>query len=188
MRRITIAVVVAVLFALPGAAQQQNGGPVRLSVFVSNVGYTESDSTGSNFNGSVGAALEYRFAPQWSAALSVSADENTRFFEPPPPEVFGLSWVSRMDVRSYPVDFITQYHIANRSKWQPYVGAGARFVSGPSAPEKFDNRLSAQVAAGVDWNFASAWSVRFDAKRLLRTDEVFYDDLTKVSVGVGWRF
>jgi outer membrane protein W len=188
MRRITIAVVVAVLFALPGAAQQQNSGPVRLSVFVSNVGYTESDSAGSNLTGAVGAALEYRVTPQWSAALSVTAQESTRHFDPPPPDVFNTVWISRMDVRSYPVDLVAQYHIANRSKWQPYVGAGARWVSGPSAPEKFDNRLSAQAAAGVDWNFASAWSMRIDAKRLLRTDAAFYDELTKVSIGMGWRF
>ena len=187
MRKITIVVVVAVLLALPAAAQQ-NPGPLRLSVFASNLGYTESDRAGSDLSGGIGVGLEYRLAPRWSAALSIAAEEHTRFFDPLPPDVFGASWIDRIEVRTYPVDLVAQYHIFTRTRWQPYVGAGARWVHGPGAPEPFSDRLSAQITAGVDLNFASNWSVRFDAKRLLQASSTFYDPLTKVSVGVGKRF
>ena len=184
MRRIA-AVLLMSLFAVPVFAAD----PLRLSVFVSDVQFSRSDIAGTDWNGGFGLGLEYRFNPGWSAELSVAREEHTQVIIPFD-DVPGLpAPVIRTDVRSYPVDVTARRHFFATSRWQPFLGAGVRYVDGPTVLElEHDNRISAQVIGGVDFMATERFGLRFDAKRLLRGDSEIYDDTMKVSVGATWRF
>ena len=179
-----IVVVLLLLCAVPLCAQ-----PLRVSVFVSNPQYVESNNVGRDLSGGVGVGLEYRFLPRWSAELSVAREEHTGVFMPFD-VIMGEDPVPvRYEANSYPVDVATRYHFFTSARWQPYLGVGARYVNGPETDlEHFDSRFSAQAIGGVDFNATDRLGLRFDAKRLLRGDATFFDDTMKVSVGVTWKF
>jgi outer membrane protein W len=170
----------AVLLAVSASAQSLDR-PTRLSVFVSNLELSFSEGSGSNASVSYGVALERRLSRAWSAELAVSIEdhETQPYFLNP----------TIIDVRTYPIDAVVRYTFPNvRTRWRPYVGAGARYVAAPEEPfnVQYENTLSPEIAAGVD--FKEAWSLRFDGRQLLTNDAPEYDDSFKISVGVGWRF
>jgi outer membrane protein W len=87
------------------------------------------------------------------------------------------------------VDLTGRYHFfLPTMRWRPYAGLGMRWVKAPGSPASQDDRLSAQVIAGLDFNLTREWSLRIDAKRLLRDDGAAHDQLMKVSLGAGYRF
>jgi opacity protein-like surface antigen len=172
----------ASLLAVSASAQSLDR-PTRLSFFVSNISLAWSEGTGSAWDAGYGVALERRFSRAWSGELAVSYEqhETQPYFLNP----------TRFDVRTYPIDAVVRYTFPNvQSRWRPYVGAGARYVGAPEEPfnVEYEDMLAPQAAAGVEFNAAEAWSLRFDAKQLLKDDVPVYDDAFKVSVGIGWRF
>jgi outer membrane protein W len=185
MRNVLTAVLLVAL-ALPLAAQSTDR-PTRVSVFLSDFGWTYSEGAGSDMSGGFGVALEYRLRRAWSAEIAIAAEEHSETVTSIGPAGVTLS---RIDVRSWPVDATGRYHFLGvRTRWRPYVGAGVRFVPEPEVSGfAYESRLSAQALTGVDYSVNEALSVRFDFKRLLRTDSAIYDNVNKISLGVGWRF
>ena len=179
MRKIALAVLV-VLLPLSALAQSPDR-PRRVSVFISNLEFGWSEGNGSEGNAGFGIAAEYRFTPRWSTELSVAREEHHS----------AALLLDEFDLRSYPVDLVARYHFLGvHTRWRPYAGLGARYVAAPDAPDDvhYENRLSAEANGGVDFNINQAWSLRFDVKRLLRTDDSAFDEETTVSIGAGWRF
>ncbi len=180
MRKFVLGLVVSLLAV--SASAQSLDRPTRISVFLSNLELGFSEGNGGSASVSYGVALERRFSRSWSGELAVSIEdhETQPYFLNP----------TIIDVRTYPIDAVVRYSFLDaNTPWRPYAGAGARYVAAPEEPfnVQYEDRLSPEIAAGVDFNPAEAWSLRFDARQLLTTAPV-YDDMFKVSVGVGWRF
>jgi outer membrane protein W len=136
-----------------------------------------SEGNGAVFDAGVGVALEHRFTPRWSMELEAARevhDYQPSFFDP-----------TVIEFLTYPVDGFVRYSIQTTNvRWRPFLGAGARYVSAPNEPAgaQYDSELSPEIGAG------DSLSIVFDAKALAQNDVPHWDELLKVSVGVGWRF
>jgi len=195
MRKHFAVVTLLLLFAVSAVAQERTAnvkeGSFRIFAFGSNFGYTESDISGSNWNGGYGLGLEYQLSERWSTELSVSREQTPTFtvgvLKPD-----GTFSTTNTNVEAHPVDVVGQYHFFTDSAWKPFVGIGLRYVDSSRnqyLPYAYDEtRLSPQITAGFYYHFTRHFGLRVDGKRLLRNDSSFYDDARKVSVGLGWKF
>jgi Outer membrane protein beta-barrel domain len=177
MRRALIAVLF--LLALPAIAQDRTN---RISVFVTDPSFGFSGGGGSDWGGGVGVAYEKRLGLRWTAELAVSREEYTES------SIFSTF---EFDVVSYPIDLTARYHFGDSYlRWRPYVGGGAHYVSGPDTPRgPLDDRFSAVVIGGLDFNMTEKWSLRADAKHLVINDASEpYDETLRIAVGLGFRF
>jgi len=195
MRKHFAVVTLLLLFAVSAVAQERTEnlkkGAFRVFAFGSNFGYTESNLTGSNWQGGYGLGLDYQFTDRWSTELSVSHEQT-------PITTFGVvnpdGSFSPVNIRltAHPVDVVGQYHFFTDSAWKPFVGIGLRYVDSsgnPYIPFAYnETRFSPQVTAGFYYNFTPHLGLRVDAKRLLRNDSTYFDDAHKLSVGLGWKF
>ena len=163
--RLRLAVASALFIsAFPLFAQNHK---TEISVFASNLGYGESATYGSTVTGGVGLALNQWWTAQISTEFSVTAERH-----------FTLTNAQRMAVYRYPVDAIAQYHFLNGTRWQPYIGLGARAA----------DRLTPEVNAGVMFALSPHFDLRFDGRMTQRHATEFDDSLAKFSIGLGWRF
>ena len=180
MRKIVL--VLPLLLAVSASAQTLDK-PTRLSFFVSNLALGWSEGNGSTFDAGLGVAIERRFSRRWSGELAVSTEKHEiqpRLFDP-----------TTYDLRTYPVDAVLRYSFLDvRTEWRPYAGAGLRYVAAPDAPPgiAYENQLSPEITAGVEFNGGESWSLHAGAKQLIREDSSAFDDWFKISLGVGWRF
>lgn len=192
-------------------------GTKQFSFFLTDPSFTETRSQGSNVSGGAGLAFSYVFARQWSAQLSIAAQEHrdvfTRFTPVATPEgtvLFApLSTVET--VRTFPVELLGKYHFFNESRWTPFLGAGVRYVQAPNIPSTFQTfvpepigsaapgtlfvsgprygtRTSAELAAGVALRITPSLSLDLEARRLLRSDGLPYDPVNRGVIGLSWRF
>ncbi|MEA2570304.1 MAG: outer membrane protein beta-barrel domain [Acidobacteriota bacterium] len=171
MRRTVVAIAVAVLSTTAAFAGELRAGSTSISVYLSDVGFVHSSTTGSSWSGGGGFALDHAWTDRVSTVLSVGAE--------------------RRSGSTFPVDLIARYHFTNSSIWTPYFGAGARYVKGPGGGEAttvIRDRSSAEVNGGVLLRVTPRVNLQFDVKHLLRSDSVTFDPNTKASIGVSWRF
>ena len=186
MRRILLLVLLAAI-AVPLHAQKS--GDLRFFGFVTNPGYTESDLSGSNFDGAIGVGLDYWFSPRWSGSLNVSADRAyfTTFQMVTMPDGILYDSTTRRETY-YPIDALARYHFIGTSRWKPYVGAGLEYRS-INAPRGFAGRtsLAAEVNGGVVLELTQKLGVGFDAKRLLHNQSPGRDN-QRFSLGLTWKF
>jgi outer membrane protein W len=218
MRRNLVAAGLLSLCAFTVSADDLRQGSKQLSLFVTDPSFTESSSTGSNVSGGTGLAFSYVFARQWSAQLSVAAQEHkeviTRFttilVDPQTGTTVFAPVTTVEKVHTYPVELLARYHFLNGSRWTPFLGAGVRYVQAPDGayglpaaippptiggpPTFFSNgptyhdRTSAEVAGGVALRITPAVSLDIEARRLLRSEGVRYDPINRAVIGVSWRF
>ncbi len=179
MRKLVL-VLLAVLVAVPASAQTLDK-PTRVSFFVSNLAFGWSEGSGSFFESGFGVALERRFSRRWSAEVSVATEEHDiqpSFFNP-----------TVYHVRTYPIDAVVRYSFLDvHTQWRPYVGGGVRYVSAPEdVPFEYEDQLSPEIAAGVEFNGGESWSLTAGAKHAIG-DEKIYDHAFKIAIGFGWRF
>ena len=160
---------VALLFAASTLFAEERR--TEISVFASDLGYTVSDAAGSNFSGGVGLALNQWWTSRISTQLSVTAEKHFSFRNTG-------AGLQRTTVREYPVDLVAQYHFPNQTRWQPYVGLGARA----------GDRIAGEINAGVLFQISPQLALTFDARRMQRETSEFHDSLMKFSIGLGWRF
>lgn len=207
MRRIILAICIS-LIAGAAMAEDPTARPLRVSFFVNQLAYSEGSS--SSFEAGAGVALTYAVTSNWSAEVGVGMQRRHSHYQTPvpidgPPGSFRVEQRS-LDMDTYPVDLTAQYRLPSFSRFSPYVGAGMRYVRGPAVGGMFvstgnpdhpytqvntfyaDNRASAQVMAGAVLRLTSRAGLLFDVRRLLRSDNVSYDPLTKGSVGFTWKF
>ena len=175
MRKLAVIVVLLVSTSLSAQQDKRNG----LFVFVSNPGYTESKSSGHQWDGAFGLALQRMFTPHVSGELTVSGQRDIMrsvSFNPDGTFGEGRTFVAY----SFPTDLTARYHFFTDNSWKPYVGAGARWS--PSA-----GRALLDLTGGVVWQFRPTFGLRFDGKLLLGTESRF-DSRFNPSVGLTWRF
>jgi outer membrane protein W len=185
-------------------AVSASAGDIRLSVLTNNLSYTNSKGNVS-VDGGGGLAISKEWSPNLVTELSVSMEKyRTTFavFD----EVLADGQLHTLAVnrsfRTIPIDFTTQYQFNNDSRWTPYIVGGLRYVSlqgtGPMAvppgatpfpsSTPLESRTSAEVGLGTRFRFTDHAGARVDVMRLLRTDGVYYDHLTRVSLGLTWKF
>lgn len=169
--RKSMPVLFAMLLAVSASAQSLDR-PNRVSLFLSNISGGWSEGGGSFLDSGYGVSYERRFSRAWSAELALTVQE-------------------QQGAETYPWDALLRYHFLDvHTRWRPYVGGGLRYVAAPGvepAGEIYDNQIAPEIAAGVDYNPAAPWSLRFDVKHTIG-NEYSYDDPFKASIGVGWRF
>ncbi|HEX8169193.1 MAG TPA: porin family protein [Thermoanaerobaculia bacterium] len=177
MRRFVLTLLTLLPFS--AFAQSTPDHPLRVSLFASDLGYTESSTAGGDWTGGFGLALEYRFRPTWAAEVSAAYEDHTTG------GIVTSHGFFRREEHTLPIDVLAQYHFATDSRFKPYLGAGARYVRGTALG---NDRTSAELAAGFHLFLTPSLSLRVDAKQLLRNDSPAYDARTKTSIGFGWRF
>ena len=168
MRKFVLGFLVSLLAV--SASAQTLDKPNRVSVFLSNVAFGWSEGGGSFWEAGYGLSYGRRFSRAWSAELAATIQQQE-------------------DAETYPFDAVARYSFQSvRTRWRPYVGAGVRYVAAPADPgQLYDNILAPEVVAGVDFNPAEGWSLRFDAKQTLGNSYA-YDEPFKLSLGLGCGF
>jgi outer membrane protein W len=182
MRKIVL-VLLAVLLTVSASAQTLDK-PTRVSFFVSNLGFGWSEGNGSSFDAGVGVALERRFSPRWSAELALAREEHET-------QPYGFFNPATFELRTYPIDAVVRYSFLDvNTPWRPYVGAGARYVAAPDEPPniEYENQLTPEVTAGVEFNGGASWSLYAGARQLIHDQTPVFDDSFKIAIGFGWRF
>ncbi len=206
MRTFTVAAAVVMCATAVLAA---DAGKTQFSVTTSNLSYAESGN-GSQWSGGVGLALSRAWSPQWSTELAVAMEQHqalyTRFEVVPfQPADQLVPATERRTFRVFPVDLTTQYRFTNSTRWTPYIIGGVRYVAAPAGnnstaiattPSGLFNasfafpgdRAGAEIGAGTSLRITPHIGLRFDAIRLLRSNEVNYDPRVRTSLGVSFRF
>lgn len=209
MRTITIAAAVLICAA---TAFAQDAGKTQLSVTTSNLGFGESNGQ-SQWSGGFAVALSRAWSPRWSTELSVAAERHKglyTMFEQQAFQPIGtvVPITVKRSFRVFPVDLTTQYRFTNSSRWTPYLFGGVRYVAAPAGNNSSaaiptssgafmpvtagfmfgGDRTSAEIGAGTSLRITPHFGLRFDATRLLRSNEVNYDPRLRTAFGVSWKF
>jgi hypothetical protein len=121
------------------------------------------------------------------------------------------------EYRVTPLSLSATRHFLTDSVIAPYVRAGVRHVSAPDDPRPtttffgplgpigpavpgvpnfvpisegfgFDDRTSAEAGAGIRLRLTPRTVLRGEVNRLIRSDEVEFDPLTRFAVGLSWVF
>jgi outer membrane protein W len=206
MRKVLLAVAVAVLSTTSVFADELRAGTTNVQAFVTDVGYINSSSSGSSWSGGGGFALEHAWTNRVTTVFSVGAERRRLFSFRVEPFNGGTIPAGEFEnAYTYPIDLLLRYHFANESRWTPYIGLGGRFVKAPNGGtptytiaqngqllltgvRDYENRSSGEVNAGVIFRITPHVGLQLDGKRLLRGDSTSYDPMNKVSVGISWRF
>lgn len=162
-------------------AQPRHG----LSVFFSDANAQYHPSRG------YGLAFDERWTPRFSTRIAAGVERPTvcvggRFLEVPCTEV---------RLETHPVDLTARYHFVNQTRWQPYFGAGIRYLPAPHLSSEtraalghsYPDHVSPQVAGGVELILSPPLALTAEGLgRITKSDG--YDPNFKVAVGVKWRF
>lgn len=191
--RKSIIIAVSLLFVV-GSAFAQDVRPNTVSVFVSDFTASHTSSSGTNVDAAFGAAFGHMFNRHLGAELSVTSQPAQRYVA----NFIGGQPVSESSytVKLLPIDAIVSYHFLTDSRWKPYVGAGARYLSNsvrqttPLGNYRFTNiSVDPEISGGVIFQFRPALGLRFDAKQVLGSrDYVRGDSAFSGSIGLSFRF
>jgi outer membrane protein with beta-barrel domain len=167
----------------------------------------------AEWNGEIGIAASHAWNQRWSTEASVAFRQShqlvSRFVDIPggPTNVPGGTFAPVTEnarTRTYPVDLSMRYHLANGTRWKPYLSAGARYVNGshvlvnyiqpdqsgfsPVLVKRAADRRSAEVGGGLTMMLTHGFGVRGDYKRLLRSDDSEFDPINRATFGLEWNF
>jgi outer membrane protein W len=195
LERMTL-LAVAVLCLTSTSYAQQAPGKFKISGFVTNPGYIESDSTGSNFTGALGIGAEYFFTPRVSASVQVSTETYTEsvlaIFDP---ENNTYVYDTRRK-RTYPIDLLARYHFSGNDRWKPFVGGGLRMMSTSRQTHYVlghlenvtDWHVGVEIDGGVTFQMTPSLGLDFEVKHALQDPGFTPGDQTRGSIGLSWRF
>jgi outer membrane protein W len=193
MRKSMVMAISLLIVVAPAFAQE----PARantVSVFISDLTVSHTSSTGTDVDVAYGAAFDHMFSQRVSAELSVTRQrtrESVTIFSPGGQAAFA-SFTNTL----YPVDATVSYHFLTDSRWKPYIGGGARYISGTTRNDSIFNSyrvsthsLDPEISGGVTFQFRPTLGLRFDAKQTLGNgNSVVGDSSLNVSVGLSFRF
>ena len=195
LKRITL-LAVAVLYLTSTSYAQQAPGKFRISGFITNPGYSESEFSGSNFTGALGVGAEYFFTPRVSASVQVSTETYTESVLTVYDPANGTILFDTRSKRTYPVDLLARYHLSGTDRWKPYVGGGLSMISysqqssylpGDSNTQT-DWHVSAEIDGGVTFQMTPSLGLDFEVKHALEDAPFTSVDQTRGSIGLNWRF
>jgi outer membrane protein W len=205
MHRSIFVAVSVLLFAISSFAQQPKQSNT-ISLFVSDLSLSGSNTTPFRSDTGVGAAIDHRFNDRVSGELSVTRQSFQRHITDF--TTTGLPFSYDRTVGFYPIDANLFYHFGNASHWKPYLGAGLRYVG---SSEHFDGLLGGydltsraiapEVSAGITYQLRSNLGVRVDAKRIVsgmrsyitkpifeHSDAFNFEPPFSASIGLGYSF
>lgn len=209
--RIRSIAVASLLFAIPLIAEDH------FTIFVSDIGYqtghtTTFDGTAtpavpvtqktSEWTGGAGIAFDHDWNSRWATEGSIAIE---RRYTTGLRLENGIPSTERRRTETFPVDLMMRFRFPNDSRWTPYIAGGAHYVGAPDVVVgtlnpaasigfvpvtlgRYSNRLSAQLGLGTTFRITPRVGLQFDVKRLLRSDQVFFDPLVRGSFGVNFRF
>src|SRR4051794_24927865 len=191
--RKSIIVAVSLLFVVGSAFAQQSAPANTVSVFVSDLAVSHT-SSGTDLDVAYGAASDHMFSKRVSAELSVTRQRTRDSFT-----IFnagGQAVFASYTNTLYPVDATVSYHFFTDGRWKPYIGGGARYVSGTTRNDtlfnsyRFTSRsLNPEISGGVTFQFRPTLGLRLDAKQTVGNGSaVVGDSSLNVSVGLSFRF
>lgn len=184
MRRFVIAAV-AMLVATAGFAQHEQKNT--LSFFISQATLSSASYAvqGDNSNG---LAFDRMLTKRLSAQVWITSERHETFGYVVRPDG-SIQTTERVLFRTYPVDFAMKYHFVNETRWKPYLGIGARYVSAPQEGAEFRrlNIVRPEVLGGTTFQFTPHFGVFVDG-RVYFANSHHYDEQFKPSLGLSWRF
>ncbi len=163
----------------------------------------------------IGLGVAYVPVPRWDVEFTVSSQRHrspyTRLAYGPMPNGPGIVFpvTEFREYRVNPVDLSVTRHFLTDQPIAPYVRAGVRYVRAPRDPTPawsipphtddvpfgqvregfgFSDRMSAQVGAGARVRLTPRTAIRAEATRLLRSEGIGFDPLTRYAVGLSWVF
>jgi outer membrane protein W len=184
---------VSLLFVVAPLYAQQPNRPNAVTLFMSDA-YGGSDSSGTKFGADFGLALSHMFNDRFSGDLAVTSKRVGSSFTTYPLE--GFPTTTTYANRIYPIDASASYHFFTDSRWKPYLGVGARYVSdsvrvtGPLGDHRFSRRSTdAEITGGITFQFNPRLGLRFDARQILGSSRDFGADAKlQGSAGLSLRF
>jgi outer membrane protein W len=188
-------IAVPLLFVVASAFAQQSSHTNTVSVFVSDVSISHTDQSGTDFDASYGVAFNHMFNKYLSGEVSVTSQRiqrNVSDFGSSIP-VTHHSYTDTL----YPIDANVSYHFLTDSRWQPYVGAGLRYLNntflytgGPLGDGRVSTRtVDPEVAGGITFQFRPNLGLRFNARQIVgNSHSVLGDSALSGSVGLSFRF
>jgi outer membrane protein W len=188
-------VTASLLFVTASTFAQPSSPANSVSVFVSDVAFTSSASSGSRLDVSYGAAFAHLFSKHISAELSVTKQPFRRYvstFSSRGELPVSFSYMDEV----YPIDANISYHFITDSRWKPYVGVGARYLrdsflsSGPLGRYRLSFRsVDPEISGGVTFQFRPSLGLRLDGKEIAGGGESFLSHATFTgSAGLSFRF
>jgi|GEM_PF-504512 len=205
MHRSIVVAVSLLLFATFSFGQQAKQSNT-ISLFVSDLSLSGSNSTPFRSDAGIGAAIDHRFNDRVSAELSITHQSFQRHIVELTPTVIPASYDRTVGL--YPIDANLFYHFSNVSHWKPYLGAGVRYVgvsehfAGPLGGYDLTSRaIAPEVSAGITYQLRSNLAVRVDAKRIVsgiksyitkpifeHSDAFNFEPPFIASIGLGYSF
>jgi len=91
----------------------------------------------------------------------------------------------RVRVHTNPIDVEGQYQFVNSTRFQPFIGVGARHVSGPQGRR---DRTSPEFTGGLLFVVSPHFGVLLSGKQLLRSDTPDWDPWLRIDAGLAFRF
>ena len=182
--RTLVTTLLTLLLASAASAQQRN----ELSFFASNPGLGYSSTGGTNASAGLGIAFDRMFTPRVSAQLSIASEQHRTYPYVVAPNG-SFQQVTPRSFQTYPIDLAVHYHFLKDSRWQPYLGLGAHYVSAPHVGSQFgyQNHLGPEIVGGTVFRIGPSFGIVLDGKVTLG-DREHYDPSFRPSVGFTWRF
>lgn len=189
-----ILVAASLLLVVVSVRGQEVRRPNAVSVFATDMSLGSSGASGAKFDAAYGASFARMFGDRFSAEVSVSSQKARRVVRTASSGSFPSYGV--VTTRLVPIDVNLSYHFLTTGHWQPYLGAGLRFVKdtfhGPGLMfEHFDTiqTVDPEVSSGVVYQFNPAFGLRLDAKQVLGSNRsTVADPELKASAGLTLRF
>jgi len=198
------------LFVCSSAAQAADlSDRWRISILASEMSNTHEPW--SDLHAGVGIAVAYELAKHTDVELTAS---NQTYRAPyltfvpgfqPDGSLLPVTIFRRYHV--LPIDLTLTRHFLTTSRVSPYVRGGVRYVDAPDGAgysvsfvplsgglyrvetgQGLGNRTSLEAGGGVQLNLTSRTAIRLEAMRLLRSERVQFDPLTRFAAGVSWKF
>jgi hypothetical protein len=148
-----------------------------------------------------GVALSYAPRPGWDVEAAVSAQRYEYSYV-----TFNANGLPPVTTFTHhitnPVDLFVTRHLATDRRIVPFVHAGVRYTDGdlrartdfsgggglPATRLVFVGRASAQAGGGMRVRLTPRTALRMEVTRLLRSNDSYYDPLTRAAAGLSWHF
>lgn len=187
-------VIVSLLFVVAPLYAQQPNRPNAVTLFVSDVGFGWSGSSGVEYGADYGLALSHMFNDRFSGELAVTSQRIGHSVTTY--SINGLPTTIASSDRVYPIDASVSYHFFTNSRWKPYLGAGARYSSdsvrytSPLGDYHFSRHSTdAEITGGITFQFNPRLGLRFDAKQVIGNPrDIGADAKLQASVGLSLCF
>jgi len=187
-----IVVAVSLLFVVASAFAQSRRSNA-ISVFVTDMSSGASGSP-ARFDTAYGVSFERMFSERFSAEVSVTSQNARRVVRR-----FSTGSAPTFGVASnclYPIDATLSYHFLKDHRWQPYLGAGLRYVRdtfhGPGLFYEYFPTVTTvdpEVSGGLIIQLNRTLGLRLDAKQILGSRRsTVADPEFKASAGLSFRF